>query len=60
MILQVYIMVPSIEISQNSQAKRWTKDDKHYNSKNGHIVVEEVTQLMNVIAYTIFHQTTKG
>jgi len=53
-------MVPSIEISQNSQAKRWTKDDKHYNSKNGHIVVEEVTQLMNVIAYTIFHQTTKG
>ena len=28
--------------------------------KNAHIVVEEVTQLINVIAYIDFHQTTKG
>jgi len=28
--------------------------------RNAQIVVEEVTQLMNVIAYMVFHQTTKG
>jgi len=28
--------------------------------RNAHIVVEEVTQLMNVIAYMVFHQTKKG
>jgi len=28
--------------------------------RNAHIVVEEVTQLINVIAYIDFHQTTKG
>jgi len=28
--------------------------------KNAHIVVEEVTQLMNVIAYMVFHQTKNG
>jgi len=27
--------------------------------RNAHIVVEEVTQLINVITYIIFHQTRK-
>ena len=33
MIVLVYIMIPSTKNSQNYQVKRWTKDDKHYNSK---------------------------
>jgi len=28
--------------------------------RDAHIVVEEVTQLINVIACMVFHQTTKG
>ena len=46
--------------SQNSQVKRWIKDDKHLIIRHAHIVVDEVTQLMKVIAYMVFHQTTEG
>jgi len=28
--------------------------------RNVHIMIEEVTQLMNFIAYMVFHQSTKG
>jgi len=47
-------------IFQNFQAKRWTKNDKDYNSKrNAHIMIKEVTQMMNVMSYMVFHQIIK-
>ena len=59
MILLVNIMVLSIEILRSLKPR----DGPRMTSiviRNAHIVVKEITQLMNVIAYMVFHQTTKG
>jgi len=50
-------MVPSTKIIKLRDGPRMTSI---IIVRNAHIVVEEVTQLINVIAYMVFHQTTKG
>ena len=53
-------MVPSIEILRILKSRDEPRMTSIIIVRNAHIVVEQVTQLMNVIAYMVFHQTTKG
>jgi len=60
MIIPVYIMVPSIEILIILKQRDGPRMTIIIIVRYAHIVVGDVTQLINVIACTIFHQTTKG
>jgi len=58
--LPVYIMVPSTEILRILKSRDEPRITSIIVVRNAHIVVEEVTQLMNAITCMVFHQTTKG
>jgi len=53
-------MVPSTEILRILKPRDGPRMTSIIIVRNAHIVVEQVTQLMNIIAYIVFHQTTKG
>jgi len=53
-------MVPSTEILRILKPRDALKMTSIIIVRNAYIVVEDVTQLMNVITYMVFHQTTKG
>jgi len=53
-------MVPSTEILRILKPRDGPRITSIIIVRVAHIVVEEVTHLMNVIAYMVFHQTTKG
>jgi len=48
-------MVPSIEILRILKPRDGPRMTIIIIVRDAHIVVEEVTQLINVIAYTVFH-----
>jgi len=60
MILPIYIMAPSTKILRILKPIDGPRMTSIIIVRDAHIVVEEVTQLINVIDYMIFHQTTKG
>ena len=60
MLLRVYIMFPSTEIFRILKPRDGPRMTSIIIVRDAHIVVEEVTQLMNAIVYMVFHQITKG
>jgi len=52
-------MVPSTKILKILKPRDGSRMTSIIIVRHAHIVVEEVTQLMNVIAYMVFHQNYK-
>jgi len=56
----IYIMVSSSEILIILKSRDGLRMTSIIIVRDTHLVLKEVTHLMNVIAYMVFHQTTKG